>query len=245
MTDASLLTVHAGRTVCWFSCGAASAVASKLICDEIPDAIVVRCIVENEHPDNNRFAVEISRWIGKEIIELRSKRYVDCWDVWRSRRFLNSPAGALCSVEMKKVVRRVFQKPDDMHVFGFTAEEKKRAETYLLHNPESARFPLIEKGITKSMCFEILMGANIELPVMYRLGYNNANCIGCVKGGKGYWNKIRRDFPEVFKRMSDLEDEIGATVINGTPLRELPINAGRKQDLHLPECGLFCGKSND
>ena len=23
----------------------------------------------------------------------------------------------------------------------------------------------------------------IEIPVMYRLGYNNNNCVGCVKGG--------------------------------------------------------------
>lgn len=31
---------------------------------------------------------------------------------------------------------------------------------------------------------------------MYDLGYANNNCIGCVKGGIGYWNKIRIDFPE-------------------------------------------------
>ena len=39
--------------------------------------------------------------------------------------------------------------------------------------------------------------AGLRLPEMYRLGYANANCVGCVKGGAGYWNKIRRDFPEL------------------------------------------------
>jgi hypothetical protein len=51
--------------------------------------------------------------------------------------------------------------------------------------------------------------AGIELPAMYRLGYHNANCVGCVHGGMGYWNKIRVDFPQVFARMALLEREIG------------------------------------
>jgi len=34
---------------------------------------------------------------------------------------------------------------------------------------------------------------------MYKLGYNNNNCKGCVKAtSPSYWNKIRKDFPDVF-----------------------------------------------
>ncbi len=51
--------------------------------------------------------------------------------------------------------------------------------------------------------------AGIELPAMYKLGYRNNNCIGCPKGGMGYWNKIRVDFPEVFERMAALQRELG------------------------------------
>ena len=43
---------------------------------------------------------------------------------------------------------------------------------------------------------------------MYKLGYNNNNCIGCVKGGQAYWNKIRIDFPETFNKMAKLENLI-------------------------------------
>ena len=32
---------------------------------------------------------------------------------------------------------------------------------------------------------------------MYDLGYPNNNCIGCIKGGMGYWNRIRKDFPDI------------------------------------------------
>ena len=43
----------------------------------------------------------------------------------------------------------------------------------------------------------MLQNAGIELPEMYKLGYQHNNCIGCVKSsGAGYWNKIKIDFPE-------------------------------------------------
>ena len=42
---------------------------------------------------------------------------------------------------------------------------------------------------------------------MYDMGYPNNNCIGCVKGGMGYWNHIRKDFPEVFDSRAKLERE--------------------------------------
>jgi hypothetical protein len=58
----------------------------------------------------------------------------------------------------------------------------------------------------------MLWKAGIEIPAMYKMGYNNNNCIGCVKGGMGYWNKIRKDFPEVFNRMAVIEREVGCNV---------------------------------
>ena len=56
---------------------------------------------------------------------------------------------------------------------------------------------------------------------MYRLGYQNNNCIGCVKGGKGYWNKIREDFPETFWEMSKAERFVGHSCIKNCFLDEL------------------------
>lgn len=232
------------RTVIWFSCGAASAVAAKLALQETPGAIVARCVIGNEHPDNWRFARDVAKWLGVEIMEMSSSKYPDAWAVWEQRRFLNGPHGALCTTELKKKVRQAFQRPDDAQVFGFTSEERERADRFRAHNLEvDARFPLIDQGLSKAECFEILQGAGIELPAMYRMGYHNANCVGCVKGGMGYWNKIRVDFPEVFERMAALEESIGATVINGTSLRNLSPTAGRHKDLEVPECGLFCGQN--
>jgi hypothetical protein len=233
------------RTVVWFSCGAASAVAAKLTLDEIPDAIIARCVVTNEHLDNDRFAAHVGQWLGVNIVELFSTRYKDCWEVWEKRRYLNGVGGALCTVEMKKKVRQAFEQPEDVQVFGFTVEEKDRAQRFVDNNIEvSVRFPLIEKGYTKQDCYKVIQDAGLELPAMYRLGYHNANCVGCVKGGAGYWNKIRKDFPDIFERMARLEESIGASCINGKLLRGLQPWEGKHEDLELPECGLFCGQND-
>lgn len=229
------------RTVCWFSCGATSAVATKMILNENPDALAVRIVLDNEHVDNERFARDCERWYGRKLIELRSDKYKDCWDVWEREQWLNGPGGARCTVELKKKVRQAFQLPDDLHVFGFDNEEKDRALHFKENNLEiTARFPLIERDWSKLMCLREIKAAGIELPIMYLLGYDNANCIGCPKGGRGYWNKIRIDFPDVFERMAKLERSIGASCINGVFLDELDPHAGRHEDIRLPECGLFC-----
>jgi len=45
-----------GRVICWFSCGAASAVATKLAISALKDSahevIVAYCEVKEEHADN-------------------------------------------------------------------------------------------------------------------------------------------------------------------------------------------------
>jgi len=229
------------REIAWFSCGAASAVAAKLS----PDSIPAYCYVANEHPDNLRFLGDCQGWLGREITILRSDKYADCWQVWEERRYLNGNKGALCTVEMKKKVRQKFSQPDDVHIFGYTVEERHRAERFLHDNPEVlARFPLIEAGIGKGDCYDLIRDAGIELPAMYQLGYNNSNCIGCVKGGMGYWNRIRKDWPDVFERMAALEETIGASCINGKPLRTLDPDSGSGETLELDECGLFCGENS-
>jgi hypothetical protein len=226
------------RVVVWFSAGVASAVAARLTLDSSP-AILAYVDPGSEHPDNHRFLADCERWYGQEIVQLRSERYRDTWQVWEERRFLNSPRGALCTVELKKRVRQDFELLDDKQVFGYTIEERARAERFREQNPEVRLCcPLIEHELTKADCLEIVKRAGLELPAMYRLGYRNNNCIGCVKGGAGYWNKIRHDFPATFERMAALERQLDHSLL-GTFLDELNPAAGRHSEV-MPECSLFC-----
>lgn len=235
------------RVVVWFSCGDPSAVAAKLALSKFdmrpgdPHFVVARIRIANEHDDNERFAADVERWLGHPITVLASERYADCWEVWEKRRYLNGPAGALCTTEMKKMVRKDFQRADDIQVFGYTVEGVERARKFRAENFEvDLRTPLIDAGLTKDDCHALVSRAGIELPAMYRMGYANNNCRGCVKGGMGYWNKIRVDFPETFARMARLERSIGASCINGVWLDELDPTAGRMSDEPNIACSLMC-----
>lgn len=230
-----------GRTLVWFSAGAASAVAAKIALRERQNVVIAYTDPGSEHPDNARFLVECESWFGREIVRLKSPDYADTWQVWKERRYLNGPAGALCTVELKKRQRFDFQQPDDEQVFGYTVEEQPRADRFRQNNPDVQLWtPLIEQGLRKSDCLAIIDRAGIELPAMYRLGYRNNNCIGCVKGGRGYWNKIRRDFPDTFSRMAAMEREIGRSCINGQFLDELDPSVGKHQEEADMDCSLLC-----
>jgi hypothetical protein len=231
--------------VCWFSCGAASAVATKLTLADHPDAVVAYTDPGSEHPDNERFLADCERWFGTTIVRLKSTKYVDTWDVWRKRRFLVGPAGALCTVELKKRLRQQFEDPTDVQVFGYTAEEAERVARFRKANPDvNLSVPLLDRGLSKDDCLALVERAGIELPAMYRLGYRNANCIGCPHGGFGYWNKIRRDFPKTFDRMAAMERELGRTCNRDKSgpvfLDELDPNRGNHADEPSFECSLLC-----
>lgn len=243
MTDVARASTE--RVVAWFSCGDASAVACALTLRDHPDAIIARIHLPTEHPDNDRFAADCARWYGKEIVTLTDPEGRTTWDVWEKRKYIAGIAGAPCTGELKKAVRFAFQQPDDLHVFGFTVEEKRRAETFRHNNHElRLSFPLIEAELTKADCHAIVRAAKIELPAMYRLGFDNNNCIGCPKGGAGYWNMIRRHFPEQFARMCELSRRLGARLVKQDGKRvyldELRPETGRQKDEPVIDCSPFC-----
>ena len=88
------------------------------------------------------------------------------------------------------------------------------------------RAPLVELGMSKKDCFAYLQKQpGFKLPKMYELGYHNNNCIGCLKAsGAGYWNKIRKDFPEVFNRRAKQEEMLNVALVK--------MSAAKTQRLH-------------
>lgn len=163
----------------------------------------------------------------------------------RDRRYINGPSGAQCTTLLKKRVRQEWEREnltgDDVYVFGYDKSETNRADRLASNTAEAAlEFPLIDSGISKAEAHGICDRLGIKRPVMYDLGYPNNNCIGCVKGGKGYWNRIRKDFPDVFRRRAVQEREIGHSCIHGVFLDELNPDEGRMSTEVFPECSFMC-----
>lgn len=237
-------TGRADRTVVWFSAGAASAVAAKIALKDRGDVDIIYCDTGSEHPDNLRFLRDCEQWFRHPIKISRNPRWRDTWDVWETSRFLVGPEGARCTIELKKKVRHAENCDDAEQVFGYTSQERHRADRMTNTNPEIDLWcPLIDAGLTHDDTLAIIHRAQIELPVMYQLGYDHNNCIGCVKGGYGYWNKIRQDFPDSFERMARLERDIGTPVHPGTFLDELDPDRGDYGTEPKLECGVLCDTS--
>jgi len=234
------------RVISWFSCGAASAIATILAAEKYQSIEAVYCRVIEEHEDNLRFLDDFVRVTGIPVKTIVNEKYNgSIFEVFTQRKYLKNPSGAPCTFQLKKEMRRKYQEPTDIQVFGYTAEEQDRADRFIdSNNDVNEDFILIENRIGKQECYSRLKHMGIELPAMYKLGYSNNNCVGCVKGGMGYWNKIRKDFPNNFDRMAKLERVIGHSINkdeNGPVfLDELAPNRGRFKDDSPADCGFTC-----
>ncbi|EIF30940.1 hypothetical protein BCh11DRAFT_06452 [Burkholderia sp. Ch1-1] len=241
--------------MCQFSCGAASAVATKIAIAQYGatrDVQIINAFLLEEHADNRRFASECEEWFARPVTVLRDEKYgASVIEVFRRRQYMKGPKGAPCSMELKRKVLDAWKQPDDVMVFGYTAEEADRLDDFRELNPDRPVIaPLVDAGLTKDDCKAMVERAGIALPAMYLMGYDNANCIGCVKGGEGYWRAIREDFPDYFEAICLLQDEIGEgswflRYRSGPnegqrfPLRDLPAGAPRRNE-RLPSCSFFC-----
>lgn len=237
------------RVVAWFSCGAASAVAAKKAIEKYGHdrVVVVNCdLRQDEDADNPRFLADVERWLEHPITMIRSTQFDSIEEVFEERRYMSGIAGAPCTVEMKRVPRLRYQQPDDIHVFGYTADEKPRIARFEHNNPMlTLDWVLRDASITKPMCFEMLSEAGIALPRLYQAGFKNNNCIGCVKAtSPAYWALVRSYAPETFQRRAEQSREIGCRLVRLKGKRifldELPEGSFTRYKQENVSCGPEC-----
>ncbi len=240
----------------WFSCGAASAVALKLTVDKYGKDCVfaVNNPIANEHPDNRRFLHDVEKWVGIEIEDAKNPKYpaADCVEVWDDRKAMSiivpgKGSIAPCTDKLKKEARYEWERVNspDWHVLGFTVDERKRHERFVLTERENVLPILIDAGMSKPDCWDMLRRGGLELPEPYKLGYPNANCIGCVKAtSPTYWNLVRKTHPDTFRQRAEQSRRLGAKLVRVKGERifldELSPDAMGRALKSMPDCGLFC-----
>lgn len=257
------------KRLCRFSCGAASAVATKLtLAAHVPlEVEIVNVFIKEEHEDNRRFLADCVAWFQHDITVLRDHKYNASTDeIWRRKRFMVGMRNAPCSVHLKHDLLDEIAEESQagqpgsfewINVFGFTSEEVDRFDRFRNNHPSwICEAPLIDQNLSKSDCLAIIDRAGIQLPITYRMGYDNANCIGCPKGGQNYWQAIRADFPERFAQVQAIQDEIGPGAYflrfrsgprknERMPLSELPSGRGNMADEPSFSCSFFCEMAED
>lgn len=232
--------------VAWFSAGCSSFIAAYLMRDSLDRVVYID--IENQHPDSLRFVKDSERILGIDIEIIRSDKWKSVDDVIERSRYINGAMGAPCTMHLKREVREQWEREnnitcDDVYIWGYDTSKRERERarkierrmTYVDHS-----FPLIDANLTKQDVHGLCESLGIKRPIMYDLGYPNNNCIGCVKGGMGYWNKIRKDFPDVFYRRAKQEREIGHSCIKGVFLDELEPDRGNMNTEVFPDCSIMC-----
>lgn len=237
----------------WFSCGAASAVAAYLTLQKYGGTHDVRIInnpIAEEDADNRRFLDDVQEWLQHDIEFATNHKYpsASCVDVWEKRKFMSGTHGAPCTMHLKKEARQQWEATNnpDYHVLGFTVEEKDRHDRFVITERDNVLPVLIDAKMTKADCYMMLQQYGIKPPRIYKLGYPNANCIGCVKAtSPTYWNHVRKMHPEVFAERAEQSRQLGAKLVRVKNVRmfldELDPNAKGQPLKNLDfECGLFC-----
>jgi len=234
--------------ISWFSAGVDSAVATKLALKTMAIDRIIYTNIEDQHIDTMRFLQDCEQWYGQKIevwqSPLKTVRNA-CKRYGRGCIHIPGTGASECTKHLKKALRieweRKHQGQPIEYIWGMDAAEQGRLGGIENAMPDKLHhFPLVEKGYEKKDTHRILKASGIKRPKMYDLGYNNNNCIGCVKGGMGYFNKIRQDFPEVFADRAKMEREIGNSCIKGVFLDELEPARGRIPKAIVEDCGLFC-----
>lgn len=231
--------------VCWVSAGVSSFMAGWLAGD-VDEWIYID--IDDQHKDSMRFIKDIEKAIGKNVEILRSEQYKTVEECVLSFGGFRNPYNSFapCTNWLKKRVRKKWESEhqdyDLTYVWGFDLKEKNRAERTIEANPQAKHeFPLIDKNLSKEEVHGLFERTfDFKRPLMYELGYPNNNCIGCVKGGMGYWNRIRKDFPEVFEARSILERKVGYSILRDCYLDELDPNRGNMNTEIFPDCGIMC-----
>lgn len=237
-----------------FSCGAASAVAIQETYRRYGLTHRIRVVnnpVVEEGEDNRRFLCDVERWLDIKIEVVVHPKYpnASAEEVWDRNRAMSFPHGAPCTRILKKEARQIWEASNtfDHLVLGFGAEEKDRHNAFVLTERSNVLPVLIEAGLTRQDCFEIIVQAGIEPPAAYALGYPNANCRGCVKAtSPTYWNHVRKVDPEVFARRAEQSRRLNVRLVRVKNERVfldelVPEAIGRPlKSLKMPECGLFC-----
>jgi hypothetical protein len=237
--------------VVWFSCGVASAVALKetlRIYGKDNKVIAVNTSIDEELTDNIRFLRDVEKWLGVTIQSAKNSKlnHSSAEAVWLEARYMSGILGAPCTGKLKKEARYEFERKHniDYHVLGFTVDEWQRQKRFNQGERDNTLPVLVTSLITKKECFLIVESAGVDIPLSYKLGYLNANCVGCVKSSSPrYWNRVRVTHPDVFLKRAALSREIGCKLVEVRKKRifldELDPNlmTGKETDV---ECSIFC-----
>ena len=208
---------------------------------------------QEEDEDTYRFISEFSDAIGIPVTEHSDGRSVTevAWDegaipndlmAFCSRILKQEPANKFLVGLQEKGATEIIR------VMGFSAMEPDRMQRHTalawqqssFFCPVSVRFPVAEEKVTKQECWDwcnCTMG--VVPPRMYEWS-EHANCPGCFRGKMNYWKAVEKHRPDIYEKRSQLERDMGFTILNGISFDQLKTRDVRsvrlKESIEIGPC---------
>ena len=206
---------------------------------------------KKEDSDTLRFLFEIVERLGVPVTERSDGRSVE--EVEDDEGALANNRMAFCSRILKAEQRdryfhelRVIGVTEIVNVLGFSGIEWRRIQRATMRAEQAGytcRFPVKELGLTKQQCADWCVSLGVRPPRMYAWS-EHANCVGCRRGGKAYWLKVKENRPDVFEIEKARESAWGHTFLKDTSLAQLevtglkrPVRQRESIDIGPCECG--------
>ena len=238
--------MDSNRIIVALSGGIASAYCAKMAFDKYPKEKIVLYFNDTkwEHPDLYRFLNELVKYFNHSILYDSDGRSVE--QLFFDNNALANNFMPFCSRILKAERLQKYCENNDKLIFGISYNELHRAERIIsvydqvskkTHKSIKCEFPLITENITKKMIIEYFDSINIEIPLLYKLGFEHNNCSGgCVRAGKKQWKHLLDVLPDVYSERERVEKEMQIfTGKNVHFLKDITLEELRKQIEQQPK----------
>lgn len=203
------------KHVVMWSGGTASYCAAKRVAREhgTKDLILLFANTKMEDPDLYRFNWQAMLDVGGRPVGVADGRTP--WEVFFDERYLGNSRVDPCSRILKRELLDLWRDKncnpaEDVIYVGYDWTEGHRAEKLLKYvHPWTYRFPLLEPPLMgKPQQFAACAAAAIEVPDLYKLGFQHNNCGGfCVKAGQAAFKLLLEKKPELYAFHEGKEQE--------------------------------------
>ncbi len=143
---------------------------------------------------------------GYPVTILETRRGgLDLYDYYLAHGMVPMRVARACTVEYKLVPLASHMTPPCTVYLGIDAGESHRANRIIegCREAEEKMFPLIEYGIDRAGCVEIIKAHGLPVPL-------KSGCFICPFQRRGQWVALRTQHPDLYCRAKRLEDSCNA-----------------------------------
>lgn len=162
----------------------------------------------DELPEMELHWQKLSKLIGQPILRLRDPDYPTIYDLIDHFGALPNFRQRWCTIILKIETAQQFYnmvKPAVIYV-GLRADEESRQGNKLFDADIEQRYPMREWGWGINDVWDYLNKKGVEIP-------RRTDCAMCFYQRIGEWWTLWNDCPDIFKKLSNLEDKIGKTLM--------------------------------